>query len=41
MLDLYSCHGEGSAGNQAFMVDAASEHIVQKQSGLCLYVRKD
>jgi hypothetical protein len=41
MLDLYSCHAAGSAGNQAFEFDAATNHIIQKGTGLCLYVRKD
>ena len=40
MLEIYSCHALGSAGNQAFTLDAATGHIEAKgYAGMCMYVR--
>lgn len=37
-LITYSCHDPSSPGNQAWSVDAATSHIVNKDSGDCMYV---
>jgi len=35
---LYSCHDKATPGNQAWRVDAAAQHVVSVESGLCMAV---
>ena len=33
---VYGCHDPGSAGNQAWTIDAATQHVVSVANGLCM-----
>ena len=34
----YACHDPGSPGNQAWIIDAATQHVVSADNGLCMCV---
>ena len=35
---LYGCHDPASAGNQAWVLDSATSHVISAANGLCMAV---